>query len=238
VGLNNQLINFNTYKIIKMDPVLIYTDTQRIAKDVAILNQSVTVFQGVYNAYKAIGVTATLQEINNLVSWTAKGNGRADFELEFAVDKLLAIAGAYTIGGVAVDQQKLRDLISRPDITGVKAALAASRTTNDRFNGGVRINLLTLTSDVIAKATGADDAIAAIYTYYTKTDDSSQLATRLQAVCDALNAFDTDYSNTNYVTRYKQHIQTGGVIPGVDLINGTCVVSLAYIQAYEAKKAA
>lgn len=226
-----------------MDPVLILTDTPKITAEVAVLNKYVTIFQNVYDAYKAIGITVTIQEISNLVSYTKKGNGRPDFELEFAVDKLLTMAGSYIFGGVQLDEQKLRDMILRPDVTAVKTALyGVNNISSGEVGTGVRINLLQLTSDVISKVSGADATIAALYTHYTATDASAQLATDLQVAIDAINTFYAAHTIV-YAKAFAGNDManmpreaTG--MPGLIFYGGQYHISLDYIRNFEAKAAA
>ena len=222
-----------------MNPVLIYTDSEKINAEKSMLNKYLAVIQSVYNEYKALGITVTLQEIQNLISFTIQVNGRPDFELEFAVDKLLAMAGNYTYGGVALNSTKLRDLIQRPDITNVKAALAQVKYFSNGITGnGVRLNLLTLTEDVITKVADCDAQIEAIYTYYTKTDASTQLALDIQVVADAINHYnDSTTLPAGYPKAFPgfdggQKLQMAAM-PGIAYYDDAYRVSLSYIRHFE-----
>jgi len=225
-----------------MTPVLIFTDNQRIATEKNLLNKVVPFFQSVYDAFKAIGVTVTIDEISNLSSWTISGRNTGDWVQDFTTNKMVDAAGPLVVAGITLNRTKFIELMdSKPDVTGVKNAL---RNANNVTNGnikGIRKNLLSLTDDVISKISDSDAQIEAEFTYYTKTDASAQLATDLQLVCDAMNTFD----NTNpYVLRSDSPNNSGidvvfaGRYPAaITVINSQFVINLAFIRAFEAEKA-
>lgn len=216
-----------------MDPVLIFTDTNLIAQEKATLNSSVPLYQNVYNAFKAIGITVTIAEIFNLVGWTYTGNGAPAYVENFAKDKLVAIAGGYTYNGVALKNDKLRELIADPNVTAVYTALNASKQIYSGAGGrqSIRPTMLHLTGDVVSKVAGTDATIEAFYTYYTKSDEAAALATSLQTICDAMNTHSELYPDYNrpYLTSGHQVNFT----PGIDIRSGIFCVSLSYINRFQ-----
>jgi len=223
-----------------MTPVLIYTDTQRIAAEKAILNKVVTLFQAVYTAFKGISITVTIQEINNLVSWTLNDNGGPDFVANFALNKAVDSAGPLTIGGITLDRAKFIDLMSeKPNVTTVIQALGR---TQDTFMGpgnikGVRINVLSLTGDVISKVNDSDTQIEAEFTYYTKTDASAALCNSLQSACDGLNTHDEAYDNhiagTLSTGNMSSDHQFATPMPGIAIAGEEFVPHLGFIRKFE-----
>jgi hypothetical protein len=146
-----------------MDPVLIYTDTTRIQREKDFLDRFVPVFQSVYTAIKATGVTPTISEINTLVGHTRTGNGAPNFVQEFIINKLLDAAAPYNFSGVTFTREAVRGMIVQPDVSAIITALNAAKAISIANLNGVRIDLLTLTADVIAKAETADDTITSVY---------------------------------------------------------------------------
>jgi hypothetical protein len=225
-----------------MTPVLIYTDTEKIAQDKALLNRHLTVLQNAYNAFKAVGITPTLDELNSLLMQALRGFDFPNNVQQYAIDKLMAMAGAYAYNSVPLNQQALRAQIVQPDLTTVNATLLAIRNVpSDAATGvGIRIDLLVLASDVISKVSDSDTQIETLYTYYTKTDASAQLATDLQAVADTINTFASTH------TAIAANPFTGGGIstfsksnvPGLSWWGNAYHVSLAFIRNFEAKQAA
>jgi len=225
-----------------MNPVLIYTDTNRIANEKAVLTKVVTLFQNVYNALAAINVTPTIAEINNLVSWTKQNNNRGNWLQDYAVNKIVDAAGPLEVAGITLDRAKFIQLMNAlPDVSGVKTAL---NTVGSTFNGLVnaaRTNLLSLANGVISKVGDSDTQIETEFTYYTKTDASATIANGLQAVCDALNTFNAANPGilkspvNNAISDYTP---AGNLPAAITDMYGTFVISLAFIRGYEAKIAA
>ena len=220
-----------------MTPVLIYTDHDRIAAEKDFLNHSVSTFQLIFDALTALEITASLTEINNLVSWTHNGNGGPDFVQKFVIDKILG-AGPYSINGIQVTRDAMRGFMVVPDVSMVIEALknVGSLYSYCTMRTGVRVNHLTLIDGIVAKASTAFDSLIAEFTYYTKSDASTALANSLQTICDALNTHDTNYpdailsglgvagaNNAQLETSYK----------GLSIINNAFAPSLSYIRKFE-----
>ena len=220
-----------------MESVLIFTDTHQIENEQDFLGDVIPVFQSVYDAFKVLNITTTVTEINNLINWSVNGNGAPNFIQEFAINKLLDAAAPYVLNGVPLTRESVKSMIVIPDVTPVINAIkAGSSIFNNSIVKGVRVNLLTLVEDVIAKSAGADDAIVSEFTYYTKTDASAALATSLQSVCNALNTHDA--ANKEAILKSLvdgkyplRQMQTP--IPGIAIIEATFVPYLNYIQKFE-----
>ncbi|WP_295714357.1 hypothetical protein [Mucilaginibacter sp.] len=224
-----------------MTPVLIFTDTQRITIEKNLLNKVVPLYQSIYDAFKAIGITVTLDEIFNLVSWTISGRNTGEWIQDFAINKIVDAAGPLVVAGITLNRAKFIELMdTKPNVTGIKTAL---NQVDNVINGnikGIRKNLLGLTADVISKVTDSDAQIEALFTYYTKTDLSAQLATDLQLVCNAMNTFDSAHSsvlNEPDSHAFKDVGYTGRYPAAIKDSYGTFVISLDFIRAFEAEKA-
>lgn len=225
-----------------MNPVLIFTDTPKINEQKNNLNQSVTLFQNIYNAFKAIDITPTILDISQFVSWTIGRNGLPDMVDRYISDKVLAAAGGFTANGIAIKSDVLRSMLVMPNSTNVKAEINKSY----HFGRGTRVELLSVIDDVVTKVEDSDTQIEAIYSYFTKTDTSSQLATDLFAICASLNTFD-DSHNKMLVTNLNQYldieiatneIQKDTTIQGIARFKGQFVPSLTFIRRFEARQVA
>lgn len=224
-----------------MEPFLIYTDNRSITAEKNALTAAVTYVQGVYDALKALGITASLSDLSNLTGWQRQADPRnKNFASNYVTQKLADQAMGATFNGVALQRDKLLDLISVPDLTNMQSALqnyGSLYQNMGSFSPGIRYDLLTLTDDIIAKVADSDSTIEGYYTFYTQTDVSTTLATQLQAVCDALNAYNAANSNA-MANAFKGAI--GFEIPkqvpinGLALLGTTFVVSLRYIRNFEA----
>jgi hypothetical protein len=221
-----------------MDPVLIFTDTQKINTEKALLNKLVPIYQAVYDALKGMGVTATLAELGNLTNWKLKGTTH-DYVNDYVRNKLLDQLAPYQINGVTMTREFFLNNIEMPDTAPVTAALAPMAGVTNSSVGGVRKNLLALAADVISKVVDSDAQITTAYTYYTQTDATAQLATDLQAVCDALNTFDDTNNDAMKIAAVGKGYKNVGIssgetmMPGIEVISEEFVVSLKYIQQKE-----
>ena len=225
-----------------MNPVLIYKNTDAIATAKSALELNLELFQDVYSAIKAIGITPTIAEIDGLLGQTARA-AAPGFETEYAVNKLLDAAAPYNLNGVQLQRNRVKEMIVPPNVTGLKAALAG---VSQLPEGAARdTTLLVIVNDAIVKVPDADAQIEARYTHYTKTDAGAAMASSLQAVCDALNNFDA--ANDKRIFRGLTHEinefeRTYGrstknplknAINGLEIRGGQFAVSLSFINAFE-----
>lgn len=222
-----------------MDPVLIYTDTTKIALEKSVLTKVATTYQAIYNAIKALGITPTLNEISTLDQYRRSGNAKGDFVNDYVLTKLTDQLAPYQLNGVTMTREFFQNNIQIPDTTALKTALDAVEGIYADSVNGARLNLLSLAADVISKVGDSDAQITTIYTYYTQNDISAQVATDLQAVCDALNTFDESNALamqntfTANISIYGKQVAAKMNLPGIALLNGSFVVSLEYIRKRE-----
>ena len=220
-----------------MTPVLIYTDTNRIAKEIDFLDDSIAPLQAVYNALASQNIPFTLTDISNLVGWTVNRNVPSNFVQDFVINRLLDAAAPYVLNGVPLTRDSVRNMLVVPDVSALITSLNAFIGLYGRYSGlAIRIDLVSLSAGVISKVENADDTITTAYTYYTKTDASATLANSLQAVCDALNTHDASYNNSIVrflVNNNVPSIQYNTSIQGVAVVGSTFYPSLAYIQNFE-----
>lgn len=219
-----------------MNPILLYTNNEAIATEIAFYNNVAPYFQAMYDATQAIGLTPTLQDLNIFSQWARRPDCQRSLE-NYVKSGLLAKAGNVNFNGVAVDQNKLLDLIVIPDLTAFKAAVNSSIWAFSQRNNGVNNAYLQLVDNVVSVANTAAAAIAAKYTYYTTTDAGTTKANELQAICDTLNTYDAAngkpfYNGISANTFYGQNLPIP--LPGIDVRDGVFVVSVSYIATYEA----
>jgi len=220
-----------------MSPVLIFTDTQKITEEKAFLNKAVPFFQSIYDAFAALNITVSIQEINSLVNWTVNGNGGQNFVQNFAVNKLLDAAAPYVLNGVQLSRDKVKDMMILPDVSAINSALQSSNSVFSYSYQGVRVDLLTLANSIISKVADSDAQIEALFTYYTKTDASAQLATDLLVVCAAMNTFEGAHNNALKIAQPQIYGNSGKnefVAPHpLKVVNGQFVINLDYIRRFE-----
>jgi hypothetical protein len=225
-----------------MTPVLLYTDAQTITDEQTTLTNAVTAYQSIYNAVKAVGVTApTLAEIDSLVQ-KAKGKTPTDFVNDYVVSKLVAQAGPFVINGVTLNATAVKNMILMPSTAGITTALNVISGGNwqNLFIGSAkhpRINLMSLAADVISAVGDANAQIVALFTFNTVNDASATIAGQLQAVCDALNTFNTSsggiYSKRILGNSENIYHQRPTEIPGIAIFNNSFVVSVTWIRKFE-----
>ncbi len=208
-----------------MEPVLIQVATASIKNEQYTLNAVVTYLQAVYDACAAQSVSVTIQDLLMFKQWCEVGSNFPLSLEHFVRNQLVEKAvPAANFNGVPIQIEKLRDLIVMPDLAGIKSAVTALVNRGQNYNGlQIRINLLALNNGVIAKVADADAQLTALYTYYTKTDASAQLATDLLAIGVQLETLSGKYKH------YK-------ITPPAGLVgnNAGFVLDLTAIRNYEA----
>jgi hypothetical protein len=220
-----------------MDPILISTNTELITTQKQDLDKVIPYFQSIYDELQTLGITATLQDLSNIANWAQRGNNQG-FEEKFVKAALLAKAGTPNFNGVPIDQNKLADLISIPDITAFK--IAASNWTQVFMVGrlGAEIALMQIVDNVIGKLDTAYATIEERNTHYTKTDASTQLATDLLVVCTAMNNFDTARGNVLKVRQVEEILRPDSEFFAapypLKVVDNQFVINLDYIRKFEA----
>src|ERR1700760_1009804 len=122
-----------------MNPVLLSKDTKRIEDEQTTLSNVVEVFQSIYDAIKAVGITPTIAEISNLIN-NARKSEAGGFVRNYITDKLVAAVSPYVVNGVKFTDQAVKGFISVPDTSGVSAALQPvwGQNAKNIFEGDVR----------------------------------------------------------------------------------------------------
>lgn len=231
-----------------MEPILILKNTEAISTAKSALDLSVEIFQSVYDAFKGIGITLTLSELNSLISGVRVNGINSDLITNFTVDKLLDAAAPYTLNGVQLQRSKVKEMIVPPDLNTVKAALTeASGYEGVRI--GQDIALMTIDADTISKVSNSDTTIESRHTHYTQTDASTQLVSSLLSVCDVLNEHNSAYNNVLILSIKEEErafsnmygLQTPNpiknILPGLVVLGGQFKVNLSYVRAFESSRA-
>lgn len=243
-----------------MDPVLIRTFPDRIAKEKAHLSSAVTAIQVIYSGFKALNITVTIAEITALVNKYISPEHRATvptgtpsmlqmaagiqpepveekfiFLEEFAKDKLFPATKA-SFNGAPLKDEAIRAMVAVPDLSAIQTALKnyyqerGSSAAND-FGKGLSAAQFKLTGDVVSKANTADADIEAKHTYYTRNDRGVNMANNLTALCTALNNYKTLAGSAMDAFTGSRYGKT--TIEGVEYSDGDFIPSLDYIRKYE-----
>jgi hypothetical protein len=224
-----------------MTPVLIYTDTNAIEDAQDTLNNIAPIFQNVYSALKAIGITPTLKEIQALVQ-KAKAGHDDNFVREYVLDKKVQAVTPFQVNGLTFTTQAVKIMIAMPDISLIIVALKDvwGSNSNQVFTGSikdVRIDLLSIKDDTISIIEDAETKIKAIYTQYTKTEASSKLAIQLQAVCDSLNAVNVSndgiYEKKMPFEARNPYGHRVIELPGIAISEDGFIINPTYITRFE-----
>lgn len=223
-----------------MNPVLIFTDTYRIDAEKEYLDEVAEYCNKLYNSFKTIGITVTLQDIANVTSIFNRQNCNPNYLPNFVSEKLLDIAGGHTVNGITLQRDKVKDFMSIPNLSIIEQVVrgynSLSEVEDDRSHTkGIDLKFLTFDGDVIIKKTNADAQIEALHTHYTKTDKSAQMVTDIQPVATAINTYISAHpSKFQHEAAFVKNYQN---MPGLDYRNGAFVVSLSFIRNYEAMSA-
>lgn len=211
-----------------MNPVLINTNNSAITGAKADLATTVPYVQQLYNAFKAIGVTVTLDDLRQMVFEMSSNVRYANPEIiirTFVDDYFVNKAGTPSFNGVPINTDALKTLLAPASIDGIVPVLSNyfQCTVN---SAPLRFDLLQITGDVVSKLADADQRITDEHTYYTKNDRGAMAATKLLAAANALN----DYKS--FIDLAAHHIVEGN-IEGLELKDGNFRPSLTFIRSQE-----
>ena len=106
-----------------MDPVLIFTDTDRIEDEQTTLIGLIAPYQAIYNALVAAGITApTLTDIAGLVE-NARKQSQTNYVFNYVQSKLVAQISPFVVNGVTMNQAFVQSSIQMPDLGAITVAL-------------------------------------------------------------------------------------------------------------------
>ncbi|MGV3588107.1 MAG: hypothetical protein ACO1OF_13965 [Adhaeribacter sp.] len=232
-----------------MPPVLIYKDEERIEEEKLNLNIAVDNLQSIYDGFKAIGLTVTIDDIILVLQQASKlslpSNDsiitqrftsptiRGIEHLEaFVKNKLLDLAGQPQFNGISFSRSLLEQHVVVPDLAALANILIECRL-NYSGNTSIRTNLLALANDVISKVANSDTQIEQEYTYLTKTDKGATLATHLKTICDSLNNFAAVFPPGQYGNGWGVNFNNEHWIPGITVRNASFIPDLKFIRERE-----
>lgn len=213
-----------------MEPVLIEKDQRRIDEEKTLLGDAVIFLQELYNAFKAIGVTATLSELNAVTQALSAANPQTNYLRTYVANKLADKAGEPNFNGVPINRGMLLQMLEIPDLSFVEAVV---KENNFYQSGGAgfRLNLFTLAADVVSKTPDADAKLEEEFTFYTINDRGVLMATNLKTLCDSLNAWNEFAGSYGWELKGAHDEE---MIPGVLYRNGSFKPSLNFIRRQEA----
>ena len=216
-----------------MNPVLIFTDNQKINTQKKALDNCVSLFQSIYDAFQAISITLSIQDINDLISWKKGGNGGPNFVQKFAINKILDAAGSLVIfPGITLRRDDVINMMeTKPDVSAIDKILDNTPNLYSAWDiNSSKINLLTLVNGVISKVADSDTQIESEFTYYTRTDASAQLATAMFTFCDAINTLE---ASIDQISRPSGFDINPDFVSGLVKRGDEYGISVGFIRGYE-----
>ncbi|WP_192821210.1 hypothetical protein [Rufibacter sp. LB8] len=126
-----------------MEPVFIEKDQRRIEEEIDRLDSAVSFLQELYDALKAIGVTASLQELGLVTQRLSNANPKTEFLLDFVTNKLADKANQPNFNGVPIKRAMVLEMVDVPDLTPV-VNVVKEHGVWQSGGQGFRVNLLTL----------------------------------------------------------------------------------------------
>ena len=116
-----------------MTPVLLSSDTKRIAEEKETLSNLVPLYQSIYNAVvKATGITPTLADIHK-ISHDARANDKMPLVDTYVTGKLVDKVMPFAVNGVNLSRAAVTGMIEKPDTSAIKEALAPFAGGKDQY---------------------------------------------------------------------------------------------------------
>ncbi|WP_316777774.1 hypothetical protein [Pedobacter antarcticus] len=219
-----------------MEPVLIYTDTEKIQFEKAYLTASVSHFQELYDAFKLIGITTNLNQLYTLASSSNKTSqeGIERKIKNFVIDELVKLAGNPSFGGVLINKEKLVEMLSVPDLSNINSLVDDYESWKQQ-GYGFRIDLMEIVSDTILEKESAASALEALYTYYTVNDAGANVASVLFTLSNSLNQWAV-MTHRAFPALHKGMVDHTGFIEGLEYVNNQFRPRLTFVRQEEARK--
>lgn len=173
-----------------MTKELIYTDTDRVRNTIDYINRSKGYLQGVYDAFKAIGITPTLNDISACMSAISRRRELSELE-NWVVGYLAQKIENTAIGGIPVSRDSLKNLIEKPDCSSLF----------DEFNtlfynispgGDTRLNLdnyFVIENEEVKLKSGFSDVLTEENSVYATTGKQIEVLAKIKDLLAAWEAF-------------------------------------------------
>lgn len=189
-----------------MDKVLIYQDNSKIEECQRVAGQTVTHFQGIYDRFKALGLTVTVQQMENIrgrlrvktdSKYLNRGDSRrravvytTDIEA-IVIEMLMEGKELPTFAGFPMKPEVLKNLVDLPDHD--LSELEADYVSFEHFTGFNRQvympELCTIVGDTVQLVADAETRITERWSYYAVTPRQIEVAGHLIAARDSFNEF-------------------------------------------------
>lgn len=219
-----------------MEAVLIKKDTKTINEQKQLLNKVVEYAQFVFDQFKAIEVSLTIEQISEIAFDAAKGNNARIRQL--VVDHIIDSKGVANFAGVPINRNKLAEMIDTPDLTGIiESVKNFAYSSNGRAhyeNIQSFRNYLLIENDTVKKTANADAEIEARLTHYTQNDKGAELANKLNAFVNAFNDY-ADYLNEKESNGVIKNLIYDDRFKGLVYNGGTYHLDLEFIRRMEAR---
>ncbi|WP_312339514.1 hypothetical protein [Sphingobacterium sp.] len=207
-----------------MEKVLIYTSTEGIKEHTEMLNKMVPFTQQVYNDFKAIGVTVTLQDLKPLFHSVVNYHQNPSSMIEgFVRQYFVAKVGGQTFNGVPAD---VSSLIKIPDVSQVVSRIQHYGTlkgTNTYYSP----ELMEINNDVVSAKSDAIETIEARFTYYSENDRGAEVAQKLFDLSEQLNGLRDYFKIDRFSNLYLEPVH------GLERYNNRYRPDLRFIREEE-----
>lgn len=163
----------------KGEHIIIQHDKHHIDNAIGNADDMISDGQQVYDMFKAMGVEVDLNEIQQLLHMDNHSHP-SDYIRSIVADKLLAKAGTPTFNGIAINRQKLKDMIEVPDVSHIVTRVAqlqghwGPKVTKSFITGHVQIKDGKLTY-----ADNFHDELNSKHLHTTRTKHSLHVAAKL-----------------------------------------------------------
>ncbi len=202
-----------------MNRVLIHQDKRQIKNYKDFAEASVPHLQAVYSAFLALGITVSLEQINEFAgqvtvetkSTPHRNYGMVDMYrppvIEYSCDVsgivrnllMAAQTEAPAIGNLKLDNNKLKEMIQLPDTTALeKAFVGLNKNIITRYrNMQLQPDLYEIEADKVQLVADADEQITEMWSYYATSPKEIELNAALSDVAGALNQYAQYMSKSN-----------------------------------------
>ncbi|WP_149912715.1 hypothetical protein [Sphingobacterium cavernae] len=216
-----------------MEPILIFTDTQKILEAKRMCNLHLSYLNDFYTQLTQLGIEVTLKELIALSQFASNTSLEIQKQriFDFAQNQLLTKAGTPSFNGVPINLDRLKELIDVPSLDSLIPLLNRHEAYRQQGFGMIE-SCFVIEDGIVILSEESDNIIENKYTYYTRNDAGIAVMLKTNAVClalDELNSltkeFKTDWAGSS----------TAPPIPGItfDSNKNKFVADLQYVRNWE-----
>ncbi|QTE39514.1 hypothetical protein J3L18_10795 [Mucilaginibacter gossypii] len=177
-----------------MEPILIVAYPERIALEQLWLDSQIAYFQAIYDLFKSVGITVTLNEINHVREEILNPHSKEHLFHDLVVNKMLEKAGNPHFNGIAIKKHAFKEMIDIPDVHFIRKWIhdnpvkpiskrftkatggveSEVRYGHERHQSHLSPDLFEIVQDVVQRKPDTNDKVTEKYTHYTKNDKGVQ----------------------------------------------------------------